>query len=476
MKTPLPNSYWVRPGLLLGGEHPWQVDESTTISRLVQLQQAGIDSFIDLTEPGERPDYQLLLSDDVHYQRCALVDHGVPASPSAMATVVELLEQQLVEGRGVYVHCRAGIGRTGMVLACHLIAAGDTPSVALERLNRLWKQNQRSRQWPRVPETPQQTEFVLQWQPVAGNISTGAPSLQERARGMVIGAATGDAFAVPSQGLAAGQAPWFTELRGGGPSALPPGAWTDDTAVLRCIGESLLQPRGFDPREALALLQRWSRDGQFSADGRAIGLRPTLARAIARAGWRRGALTGLHDPQQRDPDPLLRCVPVALRYGGDLPRALAIVDEVTGLTHQAGLVRETCRLFTCLLVDALTVDSAAGLMGASARWRGLAWSAGPQALLAGWQSLRNPQPAPEAGTILAALDTAVRATLSSRDFVSGLMTCTHAGGDTDVATAAAGALLGGLGGEAVIPTTWRATLLQAVELRNLADRLLQDPA
>ena len=53
VKPPLPNSYWVEPGRLLAGEHPAGKDLADTRRRILLLLEAGVRSFIDLTETGE---------------------------------------------------------------------------------------------------------------------------------------------------------------------------------------------------------------------------------------------------------------------------------------------------------------------------------------------------------------------------------------------------------------------------------------
>ncbi len=65
MNRPLPNSYWVLPGSLLAGEYPHADDPVPERASLGLLLRAGIDAFIDLTHPGERPEYQSLLPADV---------------------------------------------------------------------------------------------------------------------------------------------------------------------------------------------------------------------------------------------------------------------------------------------------------------------------------------------------------------------------------------------------------------------------
>jgi hypothetical protein len=163
LDRPLPNSYWVIPGSLLAGEHPAGVDEAETSARLAALRQAGIDCFIDLTEPGEQAEYGHLLTSQDEYLRCEIPDMGVPYQVSRTMDLLLALRMALGRGRGIYVHCRAGIGRTGLIIGCFLAEEEPSGKSAVKRLNRLWKQSARSAQWPKVPQTAEQANYIRHW-------------------------------------------------------------------------------------------------------------------------------------------------------------------------------------------------------------------------------------------------------------------------------------------------------------------------
>jgi hypothetical protein len=160
---PLPNSYWALPGRLLAGEHPAGENEVATRRRTDLLLAAGVRSFIDLTWVGEMPSYTGFLPDSVAYHNLPIPDHSVPESPARMREIQTVLAQALAGEDAVYVHCRAGIGRTGMTIGCWLREQGNAPDVAMKALNRLWRQNARSARWPWIPETPEQETYVLEW-------------------------------------------------------------------------------------------------------------------------------------------------------------------------------------------------------------------------------------------------------------------------------------------------------------------------
>lgn len=166
---PLPNTYWVIPGRLLAGEYPGGTDFADSRARLKLIQDAGIDYFVDLTVEGELPAYRHLLPFRVKYQRNAIVDQSVPGDVAQTQRILSDIRAALASGRGIYVHCRAGIGRTGLIVGCHLAQESERDGkAALKRLNELWRQSDRSKSWPKVPQTPEQAEYIKNW-PKRGN-------------------------------------------------------------------------------------------------------------------------------------------------------------------------------------------------------------------------------------------------------------------------------------------------------------------
>ncbi len=512
MKRPLPNTYWVVEGRLLAGEFPGGTSPSESRKRIGKLLGAGIDSFIDLTEPGELPPYRDLLPPQVDYYNRPMPDHGVPDNDAAMHEVLAVIRRALDSDRAVYVHCRAGIGRTGMTIACHLGERGELDGEqSLARLNELWQQNARSARWPVVPETEDQEHFVRRFRreavaiassvtvpvppeglapvpvPAAPSPSvrpaTGATSARwralgpldraERARGALLGLAIGDALAVSLQGAPSGT-PVPTAFTGGGDDDLPPGAWTDETAMALCLADSLIESRGVDTRDQADRYLRWLRDGYRSATGTAAGVRAPLRRLLALAATRHSALTGSHDPRILDAEPLARCAPPALFFLDDLDAATEAAADAARVTHQAPVLVDACRLFAALIHTAVNGATVPQLLDHALTWQPVL-KAEVNALAEGWVSptvhTRRPQ-----GAILRTLDAVVRAVIGAADFRSGLLALLALPegrrGEADVAAAAYGQLAGAVFGERGLPAAWRERLVDAAGIAAVADALL----
>ena len=68
------------------------------------------------------------------------------------SSLVQQLEQALAAGERIAVHCRQGIGRSALLVACVLVAAGEEPDTAFQHLS--------AARGCAVPETVEQQEWV----------------------------------------------------------------------------------------------------------------------------------------------------------------------------------------------------------------------------------------------------------------------------------------------------------------------------
>ena len=167
---PFPESYWVLPGRFLAGEYPVRsfTDEQARL-RLDTLLEAQIDTFVDLTQPGELSPYLSLLQEQalacgrpVDYQRFPILDLGLPARAEMIATL-NGLDNIISNGHKVYLHCWGGIGRTGTTVGCYLVRHGKTGQQALDQIAEWWQDVPKRQFYPRSPQTDAQVQFILDW-------------------------------------------------------------------------------------------------------------------------------------------------------------------------------------------------------------------------------------------------------------------------------------------------------------------------
>jgi len=172
---PIPNSYWATPQLV-ACEYPW-TPKNPNNPKLDPLLRAGVRTFIDLTESGELLPYNDILSEratllgidpcSVRYHRFPMRDRCLPDSPAQMYQILDVLRENQAQGRIAAVHCRGGIGRTGMVIGCWLVESGVAKNgeEALSIIAREWKQVAKCKVYPHSPETGPQVDFVFQFHP-----------------------------------------------------------------------------------------------------------------------------------------------------------------------------------------------------------------------------------------------------------------------------------------------------------------------
>ena len=120
---------WVERGKLAGSGYP------ASRGQVEWLVGAGIRSILSLT--GDPIPSEWAGGLDVNSGHVAMEDHQAP-SVESMDQGVEFIVRQLEGGRPVLVHCLAGEGRTGCVLAAYLVRTkGLGADEAIARLREL---------------------------------------------------------------------------------------------------------------------------------------------------------------------------------------------------------------------------------------------------------------------------------------------------------------------------------------------------
>lgn len=290
------------------------------------------------------------------------------------------------------------------------------------------------------------------------------PITVDRAAGVMLGAACGDALGVPYEMSAppVGDA----VMKGGGLGPYDPGEWSDDTQMTLCVarvaadGVDLASPEALD-RVAEAF-EAWLAEGATDVGAqtrtiltRAAGLQGRPHERLTRASEALHARTGLTAGNGA----LMRTSIVGISRPADRQATARAARAVAQLTHADPLAADSSILWSEAIRVAVTegrLDLAGGvdLVTDANRddWR--SWideAAG-----------RDPNHFANNGYTVTALQAAWaaitstdRGDASAMHLQRGLQAAVRAGWDTDTVAAIAGALLGARYGASAVPTQWR---------------------
>lgn len=138
-----------------GGD--WLHDE------IAKWKRSGIDVIVSLLTPEEERDLDLneeeteARKQGIEFTSFPIPDRQVPKSDPKFRVALEQLNEKLSAGRNVLIHCRQGVGRTGLVASCLLIKTGMSPGAAVDAAS--------SARGVSVPETVEQRNWIERFAP-----------------------------------------------------------------------------------------------------------------------------------------------------------------------------------------------------------------------------------------------------------------------------------------------------------------------
>jgi protein-tyrosine phosphatase len=149
----------VVPGRLYLSEMPGRGGSLEEYER--ELAGKGVGRVLCLTPPDEvrekSPGYARKLEEGTFawpVDRFPIPDYGVPEDIGGLVETAREAARRLRAGERLLIHCGAGVGRTGLVAACILLALGLSPAEAVRRVKEAGSRPETAKQRTLLEEFP----------------------------------------------------------------------------------------------------------------------------------------------------------------------------------------------------------------------------------------------------------------------------------------------------------------------------------
>ena len=301
--------------------------------------------------------------------------------------------------------------------------------------------------------------------------------LKDKIQGSLIGLAVGDALGVPLESTTSGSFNPVGDMIGGGPFNLKPGEWTDDTSMALCLADSLIEKRGFDPKDQLERYLKWYRDGYLSVNEECFDIGNTTQEALSRFEETGEPYGGSVHEYSAGNGSIMRLAPVPIFYHKQPVKAVEYAGLSSRTTHQHPLAIDACKYVAGIMVGVLTGSSKEKIL--SDRYCPVTdyWDENPLSpeidrVACGSFKELNPPEIRGRGFVVKSLEAALWAFHNSDKFKDGCLKAVNLGEDSDTTGAIYGQIAGAYYGESAIPVNWKKKLAKFDLISDMVDKLI----
>ncbi|WP_265593129.1 ADP-ribosylglycohydrolase family protein [Verrucomicrobium sp. BvORR034] len=312
------------------------------------------------------------------------------------------------------------------------------------------------------------------------------PGLESQIAGSLWGAVVGDALGVPAefrsrQDLALNP---IVTMTGNGTHHQPPGTWSDDSSLIFCTLESLLECNHLVAQDMAERFLRWLRRGYWTPYGEVFDLGIATRQALARfAEGRPVARCGGREEFDNGNGSLMRLIPVSLWVCNTTPEeAVASSHLASIITHAHPRSQMVCGFFT-IIVRGL-YQQLSPLDALKQAWsQAEALYSTDEEFHKEWPSLHQMHPdilphmseaeVPSSGYCVHTLEAAVWTLLHTTSFEECVLRAVNLGEDTDTTGCVAGALAGLVYGIEAVPAHWTRALARHEDVTEIISRFTE---
>ena len=303
----------------------------------------------------------------------------------------------------------------------------------------------------------------------------------DRARGVLLGLACGDALGRPVEFNAPSRIQdkhgRVTEMLADGTHRKPAGTITDDTALALCIARSLSENGTFDPQAVTDNFIEWYESDPFDIGGLTAA---TLRRLAAGGDWQQvGVEEWSHLPEGRNAGngSLMRCAPYGLTFHSTLDDLTVASRVSSAITH----ADPRCQ-WSCVILNATIAGLLEGHDQPLKRALDIADDV-PEVIedaVRAIEEVVSGSTDPEdvdlnnSGYVVTTLQAGLYHGLTGETAETSILDAVMMGGDTDTIGAVTGAVAGARFGGETLPDRWLDEIAETDELEELGKSLTND--
>lgn len=292
--------------------------------------------------------------------------------------------------------------------------------------------------------------------------------LLNRAKGALVGLAVADAVGTTLEFLPRDQRT-VTDMVGGGPFALRPGEWTDDTTMALCLAETYLNKDALNITDFRNRMVNWYRHGVNSVTGTCFDIGSATRYALEQYLQQGETWFGNTDPGTAGNAAIIRLAPSAIFQRHSLLHTLHDVEWQGKATHGAAESVDCCRLMGIILHK---------LLNGADKNEALAvhlcpFNARTALINTGEYKTKVRDQIRSSGYVIDTLEAALWAVWNTDNFRDAILLAANLADDADSVAATAGQIAGALYGYSRIPQAWRDRLAEEPRIATMGEALFK---